>query len=62
MRWDANSKEKSLSQKDVVRRTRLYMRMPACITLFEAFRRDLEVIDYACTSPTARIYPLLTPV
>ncbi|KAI4522225.1 hypothetical protein K525DRAFT_283979 [Schizophyllum commune Loenen D] len=49
-RWDANSKEKSLSLKDVVRRTRLYMRMPACITLFEAFRRDLEVIDYASWS------------
>ncbi|KAL1731974.1 hypothetical protein EV714DRAFT_271285 [Schizophyllum commune] len=50
VRWDANANKETLSRKGVVRRTRLYMRMPACITLFEAFRRDLEVIDYASWS------------
>ncbi|KAI5891504.1 uncharacterized protein SCHCODRAFT_02702268 [Schizophyllum commune H4-8] len=46
VQWDAKREGKVLPKKDITHRTRLYMRMPACIVLFDAFRRDLEVIDY----------------
>ncbi|KAL1672811.1 hypothetical protein EV122DRAFT_223966 [Schizophyllum commune] len=46
VQWDAKREGKVLTKKDITHRTRLYMRMPACVVLFDAFRRDLEVIDY----------------